>query len=70
MLEKHEISLAFLVPHLVLERSAEGIEGVAAGHDLLIREDADPLQSTEKALFLFVVLKGCLRSDGPGEIFL
>jgi hypothetical protein len=70
VLEKHKIPLALLVPHLLLESGAEGIEGVAAGHDLLIREDTNPLQSTEKALFLLGVLEGGLGGDGPGEVFL
>jgi hypothetical protein len=57
VLQHNEVVLLEL--HLLLEGCAKGIEGVATGDDLLIREDADPAQTADDALLLGI-LELCL----------
>ena len=55
VLQDDKVALALFVLHLLLERGAKGIEGVAAGLDLLVREETDPLEARNDALLLLVV---------------
>lgn len=57
VLEHDKIALALLVLHLLLERGTEGVEGVAAGLDLLVGEETDPLETGDDAILLLIVGK-------------
>lgn len=70
VLEHDHVALAGLVLHLLLEGGAEGVEGVAAGGDGLVGEEADPAQTGEEAVALLVAGEGGLALDGRGEVLL
>lgn len=70
VLEHDQVTLVGAVLHLLLEAGAEGVEGVAAGGDLLVGEDANPAQTGEDAVTLVVVGEGSLGGDGRLEVLL
>lgn len=70
MLEHDEVALTGGVLHFSLEGSAQRIERVTAGSDLLVGEEADPAQAGEDAISVVVVGEGGLGRDSGLEILL
>lgn len=70
VLQHDHVALAGAVLHLTLESGAEGVEGVTAGCDLLVGEEADPAQAGHEAVALVVVGKVGLGGDGPLQVLL
>ncbi len=70
VLEHNQVTLVRAVLHLLLEAGAEGVEGVTAGGDLLVGEDANPAQTGEDTVTLVVVGEGSLGGDGRLEVAL
>lgn len=64
------VTLALGELHLLLEGSAEGVEVVAAGGDLLGREEAEPPKTSEDTSALLVVGELDLGVDGGDEVLL
>lgn len=52
VLEQDHVALALTVLHLLLQAGAESVEGVLPGGGLLVREDADPAQTSQDLLSL------------------
>jgi len=68
VLQHDEVTLARLELHLLLQRGAERVERVAAGDDLLVREDPDPLQAGQDASLLLGGVEDRLGLDGSLEV--
>lgn len=65
-----DVTLALGELHLLLEGAAEGVEVVAAGGDLLGREEPEPPQAGQDARALLVVGELDLGVDGGNEVLL
>lgn len=70
VLQHDKITLTLLILHLLLEGSAESIERVTTGGDLLITEEADPAKTGDDAVAVIVVSEGRLGGNGPLEVLL
>lgn len=70
VLQHDHVTLTRLVLHLLLESSAQGVQGVTAGDRLLVGEETDPAQTGEKAVPLLVVGEGGLGLHGGDEVCL
>lgn len=68
VLQHDHVTLVGLVLHLSLESSAQGVERVTTGSDLLVREEADPAETAEDTVALLVVGERSLGRDRPGEV--
>lgn len=64
------VTLALGELHLLLEGAAEGVEVVAAGSDLLGREEAEPPKTSEDTSALLIVGELDLGVDGGDEVLL
>lgn len=70
VLQHDHVTLVGLVLHLPLQSSAEGVERVTTGSDLLVGEEADPAETAEDTVTLLVVGERGLGRDRPGEVLL
>lgn len=70
VLQHDHVPLAGAVLHLALESGAESVEGVTAGGDLLVGEEADPAKAGDEAVARIVVGEGGLGGDGPLQVLL
>ena len=70
VLQDDDITLSLTVLHLLLERGAEGIQGVSTGDGLLVREETEPSEATQDVVALLVILEVCLGGDGVDESLL
>lgn len=70
VLQHDKITLTLLILHLLLESSAESIERVTTGSDLLVTEEADPAKTGDDAVAVIVVSEGRLGGNGPLEVLL
>lgn len=70
VLQHDQITLTLLILHLLLESSAQSIERVTTGSDLLVTEEADPAETGDDAVAVIVVSEGSLGGDGPLEVLL
>ena len=64
VLEENHVAFTILVLHLLLETSAESVQGVVPGGGLLVRENTDPSQTSPDGLPLLGVLERGLSIDG------
>lgn len=70
VLQHDHVPLAGAVLHLALESGAESVEGVTAGGDLLVGEEADPAKAGDEAVARIVVGEGGLGGNGPLQVLL
>lgn len=70
VLEHDHVALLGAVLHLLLERGAKGVEGVAAGRDLLIGENTDPPQTRDDAVAVLAGGEGGLGRNGRLQVLL
>lgn len=68
MLENDEITLTFLKLHLLFKSSAESVKRVTTGSDGGVRENTDPLETSNDSVLVFGVLELGLGRNGPDQI--